>query len=325
MISTFQQLCDFIGPKVGFAGTHARTKELVNQAVELLLEKADWRRTLTRVRFCIWNNSIVLPYGIEKLLRIQVDGRARYTFDQPYEFMEGGPGDTEINGSVKMDLLDLGFSPWFYEIPAAIPLQLMAFSDQTADGQAEVSITGWSRENVEQADSLKLNHWTPGVINNPENLAKSVQMYREISKVIKPITGGYVSLYGYDPAERRAYFLAKYAPGETLPSYRRYKVLGYRPSGEKTVAHSILALVKCSFVPMSVGTEIPPIQSRSALFAAVQSLLYRERGLEQNAISSEAAAIRLQEQREGHERGNDHVTIDIHQGPMAMGDIFNVG
>lgn len=329
MISTFKQMREFIGPKIGFDESHTKVHELVNSAIELLLEKADWRRCMVRTRFCLWHNTLVAPYGVEKVVRHSVAGQSRLILDQPFEFIEGGIGDTEINSGTKMDLLDLGYFPWFYEIPQTCVMKLVAFSPIASDAGKKLQVWGFREDNQQSEGGSEMEEVTinvgliDGVINEIADQHMSASDYREISKIIKPVTAGYVTLYAYDASEQRLWFLAKYQPAETVPSYRRYKVLNFKGSHDtssSTGSMSMLCFVKYAFTPLTDDTDIPMIQSRQALLTAVQSLLFRERGMDNVADKSEATAIRLQEQREQHERAGQELVIEIVHGPMGLGD-----
>jgi hypothetical protein len=76
----------------------------------------------------------------------------------------------------------------------------------------------------------------------------------------------YVTIYAMELATNRLYFLGKYHPDETVPSYRRYKILGYQPDYvDKDNCIRLTMKVKLRYVPASRDDDVLILQNLDAL------------------------------------------------------------
>lgn len=71
-----------------------------------------------------------------------------------------------------------------------------------------------------------------------------------LASVIKPITNGNVYLYSVDNVTAVETLIATYQPGETVPSYRRYQVVG-QPNEDR----QFKALCKRAYVPVIADND----------------------------------------------------------------------
>lgn len=279
----------------GVCYNDARVLPKINEATRRLMNKAKWWNLYRRIRFYTDKNSITLPREVEAVVRVDIDGQSVKAFHMAYDFIDGGPGDTQPGEGYCRDLVDLGDDwPVFFDIPYNTPSRLVAFSTELAD--EALNLTVWGRDShnadVEPGGSLlPIMRWRGGVEGSVDatNIAPklSVASYKEITGIAKPVTKGHICLYTYDPTDHRMYFLAKYHPDEIRPQYRRYRITA--PDFQEGC--NVLCLVKLRYVPHIRDTETLLIQNLDALKLMVMAIrsendrkLSEAEGYEQKAV-----------------------------------------
>lgn len=270
--------------EAGACPTSPQVLTIINECTQRLITKATWWNLQRKIRFYTTNNTVTLPREVEKVLMVTAEGSPARAFHQAYEFLEGGPGELCPGGGVDRDLIDMGDGwPTFFDIPAANtttttdggPCRLAAFSTETADTSLNLTIWGVDTYSADICGTagtpgvtLPITRWQGGVegtIKEPELSetpnAVTTQSFKEITGVAKPVTLGHVCLYTFEPTTHRMYFLSKYHPDETRPSYRRYRILCPGLSDHS----NINCLVKLRYVPMIRDTDVLLIQNLGAL------------------------------------------------------------
>lgn len=283
----------------------------INDALERLLDDRDWECLKRPIRLVVTGNTFALPYNAEKVLWCDLNGTPGLVFGQGYQYISGGPGDLDIRGlsGGMRDLMDLGDHwPTAYEIPRAYTisatenwttgeLALAAFASDAADVGKSLAVFGAGVDGLDRplGDAVTIQSWgaiTEGVYDAGQTL--TTNLYSTISRVVKPATAGYVSLYAVDPTNSRMFLLAKYHPAQLSPQFRRYRVTrsavsdeglqsasanrntGYHPDMLPEVGTGslvvILALVRMRRIPLVDPGDILPIDSMQALLLAVRAV-----------------------------------------------------
>jgi hypothetical protein len=247
------------------------------------------------MRFFVNNNSISMPYNVERIVSVDIDNQPSRVFDRAYEFLEGGFGEIPPSGTTYhgKDLEELGQGfPTFFDPPE--PSILFAISTSNAEG--EIKIKGFDENGMEISETLTIGTWkgsVEGQLDGNNLPAMTTQKFAEVTSVAKPETTGYVTLDTYDPETSQVYYLSKYAPNETHPAYCRYKVINSYISKDGTCNNNILCLVKLKHVDMSEDDDVLVVQNIDAIKSMVIAIREEDANRLENAMSYEAKAVAM--------------------------------
>lgn len=314
MLYTLAEARTLCGPYVG-TGTCNTTSidACVNEAIERLCDLEPWLQLLRKIQIRVCNECFALPYQVEKLEWVTLDGTPGSVFAQPYQFLSSGPGDLDYRsaGSGFQHLMDLGDHwPIFYDIPKCVTISnvetaisglgVVAFSTAASDRDKEMTIEGFNGSAEEiltagvRGEVIKIRVWdggVEGVIRGPWSTGAmlSTNLFSDVTRVRKPATDGYVTLLAVDPSINYVYTLAKYHPRETLPQYRRYRVVN------KVVetATRILALARLRALPLVDPSDILPIDSLQAVKLMVMAIREENQGNLEGAVAFQEQARRV--------------------------------
>lgn len=262
----------------------------INEALERLLDLQPWEFLKRNIRITTCNNCIALPYEAETVLAADLNGIPGRAYGQMYQFLASGPGDfaTHGGGSGFRDLADMGDQwPIMYDIPTSYPtdnnsandvypegMRLAAFSTNGTDAATgTLTVIGKNFKNEDVTEELRIQKWHGGVEGElqgrwDKSLKLSTYYFKEITRVIKSETKGYVCLYSVDPVRDFMFNLAKYHPKQLIPGFRRYRITN-KNYGEFT---SILAMVRLRLVPLVSDNDILPIDSIQPLKLMVMAI-----------------------------------------------------
>jgi len=272
----------------------------INEAVRRLISegRADWVGTQRRVRICTKNQCVTLPREFESARIANVDRGSVDLFPRNYQYLEWGPGEEGRGEHYGIDLVDDGDGwPVFFDIPASeSDYFLYAASTHMNDRTKKILFTGRKRNNEDilqdsgvPGHELEIALWDNGVEGSlsvyPTPL--SGVPFSQITSVKLPDgRKGYVSLYAVEPVSHAMYFLGKYHPDETMPSYRRYKLLG----SDCHCVHSVDMLCKVRYIPASRDDDVLLIQNLDALKSMVMAIREENAGNIQAALMLEEKA-----------------------------------
>ena len=260
----------------GVSASSTKAKDAINEAVEIIMNEGDFKYTRRLMKLGLCNRTVGCPEFVEAILAHTVDGNPAFSWSMGYEFMHSGPGLlTPGNDIPGHDLVDKG-NGWATFFPIGETKRvLLAFSNEEADKSLTIRIRGKGDLHNDISPStpgelIPINYWDGGVEGQSTagRFIPSQNEFLEISSIIKPVTAGYVTLYAYDPDTHAMWFLSKYAPHETQPGYRRYRIGDTNYSTNECIT----ALVKLRFSPMDHDTDVSPIQNRFALRMMCKSI-----------------------------------------------------
>lgn len=327
MILTYGNTKDDLAPFVnsGSNPNSSITLGKVNRAIMNLMLLDDWKLTLQKMRFKITQDHIVLPQFVQSIItfRMLCGGRGN-VFSPFYEFMEAGPGQADFNGNPGIDLEDLGDS-WstFHEIPVEKPLKLIALSSDIKDTSSTIHIRGEVAGREITTDGamgidLQIMRWQQGVegMINKDAMVTSAETFREITHVIKPVTQGFITLLGIDPDTSEMFVLAVYHPFDTVPGYRRYKVINH----DCTNGDSLIAMCRMRYMPLRHDNDPLIIQNLPAIIAMLQAMNAQESGDVKSAENFEQVAIRWLA-RQGKQNDESRNMLDFQIRDWGSGDI----
>jgi hypothetical protein len=304
--------------------------ETINDALERLMDAENWDclEVMTRITTC--NATFALPYNAAKLVAVDFNGTPGKVFGRAYQFMHAGPGDLDFraNSSGIRDAVDLGDGhPTMFDIPHKYTVEidgtesdvepeglyLAAFCTEESDSQYTLKVTGFDTNGEEsQNEEVPIRRWADGVEGAifgvvsahgelwGENSARSETKFSDVTRVIKPETTGYVSLYAIDPSNYQMFFLAKYNPRQTIPAFHRYRITNKSVNSESR--DSILALLKLRYVPLADADDVIPINSMQALKLMVMAIS------EENKLNIQGAAVLEARAREVLTKKEESVT-----------------
>jgi hypothetical protein len=288
--------------EAGLNPTSDAVKDRVNEIIESLLYRGNWKLTERKLRIATTNNVLPMPREVEKIIgdRVTIDRYVRNVFDMNYEFLENGPGEFGETYSSCPNLLDLGWFPTFFEIPETVTKPIFAISTASSDVVKTITITGRDSARNEITEEITINKWSGGIegtiINFSDNITLSTNNFYEITTVNKPVTDGYVTLYAYDSSTSNLWFLSKYHMDETVPNYRRYRILNAnmpdtRPTTDTTYGHHVLCLVKLKYIPAKRDSDVLLIQNKEAIQLWAQAIREQNTGNIQQAKLFKLEAI----------------------------------
>jgi hypothetical protein len=200
--------------------------------------------------------------------------------------------------------------PRFYELTDGTEIEpegmrIIAMSTALADTSLTLKVRGFDSTaheilpGTDPGETIPIHRWQDGIEGQlvgfwDNQLVPSTNYFQDITRVIKPVTAGYVSLYAVDTTNHVFFHLAGYHPMQTLPQFRRYSVTNHTIGNRA----SVLALVKLRHVPLSDANDILPIDSLQALKLMVMAIRDENAGNLQSALAYEAQAKRVMADRE---------------------------
>lgn len=280
MLFTYSQVKE--SSVVEVAGVGPETTQflkLVNQGIELLMNRGDWPGITEPMQVCVRAGCITWPRIVHRVRRLNlcnhhtdVESSVWYRFiDQSY--YSGCCGGLIDLGR---QLQNIGRGPTYMDIPNG-DYKVRAYPQKNADFGKKVKLFGLDSlgRQLQHKDTAGL--WQDGielVLKAP--YAETTQFIRSPSRVLKDRTQGWVTLYAVDTAGVQI-DIARYAPTETNPAYSRDRLTGCScPDGM-----FVNALVKLAFVPVSgvdADDEVVLAPSLTALEHAVHAVKLGQAG-----------------------------------------------
>jgi hypothetical protein len=240
----------------------------LNQVRERIINSGKWRGTTFKVVFDTTRDYITLPREAEALLGIHIS-TAPYPIQSGwFEYLQGGPGklDNPDNASANArdfgTLIDMGDNFCTLEdiaTPATIGFSCLAAADDNLG--LTVNIQGLGANGLPIYDSQ-------GRLGETLSLDQTIQyttaVFSRITNVSMPVTFGQKRIY----LSGTPTTLSTYAPSETNPQYRRYRL----PATDKTV----IGTCKMRFLPL-MGESEPVIPNNiGALKMGLMALNYED-------------------------------------------------
>lgn len=301
-------------------------KDRINEAQRRLLTegKADWASTQRHLRIRTCRSCLSLPREFETARLIAVNCGPAYIFPMSYQYLENGPGPESADGFGDA-LEDMGDGwPAMFDLPDDVSgLKLFAVSTSLDDTKLVIRAFGKTADGSEVLRSsglpgfdLSIRQWARGVegslVGYPE--VSSDVSVASISQIVLPEgRKGYVSLYAVNETTHEMYFLSKYHPAETTPSYRRYRVLRGIADTESTVQ----ILAKLRHVPLSQDDDVLLIQNLDAIKTMVMAIREENAGNISAALALEERANQQLARQMANKRSGDPI--------IQVQEIYGIG
>jgi len=290
----------------GRSATDDLVTSTLDEAQMILINEGDWKNLIQKIVIKVNNNSFSLPRNVETVLKVYHADDYHLSpsrvWSMGYELLDGGPGPIGgANDHEWVDLIDLG-DGWPIMFPiGGTKRVLVAFSTHEDDQNQTMLIRGRDDKHMDispatPGEDLTIRQWKGGNEGRiaADSVKPSINEFIEIDFIQKPVTKGYVSLFAYQPSDHAMWFLGKYHPKETQPSFRRYKLTG---RSCVTTEDSITLLVKLRHVPLIDDTDVLVIQNLPALRLMCQSIHIRNMGDTADALAKQGDAMRMLDQQ----------------------------
>jgi len=296
---------------VPFASATAQQKTdadfRINQVVERLLTFGMWRNTIRRIRVPIYDECITLPRELGSLLGIKVEfsntrcGCPTAIYSRFHEFAHciscGSCGTYDLSDNVQT----------FRTPTGSFHLRV-----KTTEGvnKTITFLRGMDTNWDEYFDSETLTFGT--------GTYTTTRTWNAIPQIQKVETTNQVELYSVDSTTSVETLIAIYAPSETIPSYRRYKVPG--------CGNAITALIqgKLAFNPVSQDNDIVYPGVLGALKMGLKALQSEDTEEDERATRNWRDAVEILNNDLQQMDGDAEIpTFKVFPG-FAAGDVCNV-
>lgn len=199
----------------------------LNQFTIEVLQWLLWNGTFGNMRqfsFCALKGCITLPFELEVIEKIKIDGRVATAFDKWFEFHAA---TVDFNGCPPVARAvqeQTNYFPTVYDVP---------------DGGSRVGVYGTCNECSTASLIVKGKDPTGREIVTVDNGEQIIgeklyirkgevrytqAVFAEITGVVKTPTNGYATLLWVNPSQNLKGFLSDYSPLEEIPAYRRYRL-----------------------------------------------------------------------------------------------------
>lgn len=194
--------------------------------VKEVLQQMLWQGTYGNLRkFCFMavNGCFTLPYELETIEKIRIDGWVGSAWDRWFEYHSSGdlPGCTPV-GTAAFE--EPNYFPTVYDIPPG-GARVGCMGTCCEDKDAHIIVKGkdlTGREIITVHNGQQIVGEYLSIRKNEIRYTQAT--FAEITGIVKSSTTGYVNLLWIDLVRDLKGFLADYSPLEELPAYRRYRI-----------------------------------------------------------------------------------------------------
>lgn len=262
----------------GVCTTSDDFRDILNDVVQVLMERGSWWNTLRVLRGCIYNGCITWPRQVGTVLAMNRCGQSIPPKNQWYDFDAVLPEHVHhwnrcgvLPCSADIALADRGTSPVFNQIPCLLPKFLRFYITEASDVGKTITIFGKSG-GIEVVTTRSDGTVQPGlVVSLAIPFVTTSIAFDSVDRVIKDATDGPV--YGYQFDGINIFPLAVYAPTETLPDYRTSKIESIGCVNNcASWPSQISAFVKLQFIPVVHDDDEVQIDCIEALALGIQSI-----------------------------------------------------
>jgi hypothetical protein len=264
---------------------------LLNQVQERYFTMGRWPGTQVAIDYSTNNGYITLPRFVGSILGGRMNDVPAPVFGRLHEFALNGPGDGHSTFTVKM-FMDMGDGfCTMIDLPKPSKLKLLSSEDEHNNVGIRVSSADTDGPIFSRPTKLKIQVGET-----------TSEVFSSVTRIVKPLTKGYLSLYAVDPDTLVETLLSIFEPGELNPSYRRYRILGIEPD------KSITVLCKRQYVPSLADSDLvyPPVIG--ALKHGLIALNYENNGDMERASGSWAMGLQILQGALREERGGALIT-----------------
>ena len=239
-VLTLAQVTADLYDTVVYSAVDPKFGKVLNQLCQRLIDSGEWGRSTFSTTITPVDGYVTLPRRASALLGIRFeDGRPRSVYPAAHEFSEVGPGEQKFDRGLRsvFELPDVCLQQ---DVPAAGSILSVVSTAAGDDGEVRIYGVGTDGRRLTSDGAEGLSLTLTGL--TPVSTAVSVA---KVDAIHLDVTEGFVVLTDADDT-----VLGTYEPGETNPSYRRYKV-GTPPDGK-----DVEALCSRRHVPIVADTDL---------------------------------------------------------------------
>jgi hypothetical protein len=256
----------------------------LNKVCERLINNAKYKGNVVDGVFDSSTGYVTLPLEVQSVLSVHVNGCPEVVFNEFFEYVTVGPGELRPELYNQGILIDMG-DGWATQRDIVDASYLKFILNAPADAGKTVRIYGTSGEAGSLGEDLYDS--STGVRGVEVTLA-----YPSVTTAFKvqKITGlqfetGRVGLTGlYTTTSGDDYFLSKFYPYETKPTYKRYKT--------QTTNNRIGLKFRRRWIQMTAETDWVFPGNIAAIQLGLQALRHEETGYLKEAMDEWAAAMK---------------------------------
>lgn len=260
--------------------------DYIQRAIELATWKANWDPYLGDMDICSDECGLVsLPSEVGTILACNVGGFPAQFRNGWYQYHINGPGSrgNSVASSSVAGVIGVGPSLGWSWQPELSPVSqqvrewsyVAAFVEDMRDGNGSLSLQVFGETmdagyNAKQAITIPVSGpSTPGVmvplLVGYASTDPAATQFRRITRVIKPVTRGYVKLIAF-PGQQQAQgrTLGYYSPNETAPLYRQIRV--------QSACNWVRLKYRRSEIRFVDDTDIIPLPSKQALVNLIKAV-----------------------------------------------------
>jgi hypothetical protein len=247
---------------------------VITRAVETLARKqcqtnVTWDPMMTYLDLPVQQDYYVyLPYQVEKPIKVNLNGQPAFSHSPLYEFTQNGPGSEDIEAGFQWQ--DRLTSPIQRRFPRQANLTLTAVSDSADDTNAALTVTIRGPKLGDYVIDLPIA--PAGTTPTP-----STQIVRGVTRVVKPVTVGTVTLWA------GPFPLAYYYPSITFPEFSRIKL------SQKGTTVRMLARLKT--MPIQSLMDVIPLNSKQAVILQCAAIKFQDDAHPEVASPFESQAV----------------------------------
>jgi len=302
--------------------------DYIQRAIELATWKANWDPYLGEMDICSDECGLVtLPAEVGAILAVNVGGFPAQFRNGWYQYHINGPGS--LNNSIGSSSVagSLGIGPslgWSWQPNVSPVMQQLkqwsyvaAFVEDPIDGNGTLSLQVFG-------DTMDAGYNEKAVITIPVSGPSSpgvlvpllvgyaatdpnATQFRQITRVIKPMTRGYVKLIGFPGVQQaQGVTLGYYGPNETAPLYRQIKV--------GSPCNWVRLKYRRSEIRFVNDTDIIPLPSKHALINLIKAVRLSDTNNLQASDQYVANAVQLLLERELIESGPAFFKLQVEPG-----------
>lgn len=292
-----------------------RVKAYTNLAIQELMNTFDMPSVFDLLRFRMKCGHIVLPSDYDRMAMCNVDSVPMQMQSPWFEFVGYGldplnvynmptlPGNLNNTGwregvldkeqVVTFEDIPLSGGPWYIRVGGTL-------NEKVAGVRPKILLQGYDADNNWIRSLNSDGEWRDGFeveINGdtPPFYVQTNQTCRYLTGIVKPITKGNVVVWVTDTGAVNKVYIAQYAPKDTMPYYRQYRIPGLRAvdNSYRYRENCVLAYCRKRYVPITTDPDWLLIPNVPALQTMIQAIFYRESKDAVNYANYKAAAVQI--------------------------------
>lgn len=282
----------------GMSLSDERFIDRINFAQQEIINLGDFPSTVQRwhILFDEITGELVLPYYLDRLMQVTVDGVPSQIMSRYAEFVNYGAGprdDTMFadspNGFIprcwNSDCLDRGEVVSRFPIPALDgPWVLRVYTtiNETVDGVIpEINLQGYDPDGflIRSLNDGTAGDWQSGIsvpLDWTVPYVQTTQEFKNLTAVVKPTTNGYIRVTAFNGTTEVE--ISEYAPGQTTCTFRNYFIQSLWRQDQGVRNRVVLARARCRYIPVTKNNDVLIIGNIPALKAMLQSQWKRDAG-----------------------------------------------